>query len=269
MTRFDQQPGRGTDHDEGGDDQATELFAELRALDRDTARYDELRDELVTRFLPVAHRLARRFRNRGEAMEDLEQVATLGLINAVDRFDPGRGADFLSFAVPTVLGELRRHFRDATWSMRVPRRLKELHLAISGAVGELSQRLGRAPTPTEIAHHLELPKEEVFAGLEVSLAQRSASLDEALQQGEQEGLSLGDTIGSDDPQLSAVDERESLHPLLDHLPERERKILVLRFVHNLTQTQIAEQVGVSQMHVSRLLGKTLTRLRQGLSRDDR
>jgi RNA polymerase sigma-B factor len=249
------------------DDQSAELFAELRSLEPGTARHGEARDQLVTRFLPVAHRLARRFRNRGESMEDLEQVATLGLINAVDRFDPARGTDFLSFAVPTVLGELRRHFRDATWSMRVPRRLKELHLAISGAVGELSQRLGRAPTPSEIAAHLELPKEDVFAGLEVSLAQRSASLDEALQQGEQEGLSLGDTIGSDDPHLAAVDERESLHPLLECLPERERKILVLRFVHNLTQTQIAEQVGVSQMHVSRLLSKTLEKLRHGLGRE--
>lgn len=266
MTRWDEHPRQEACHEHGEDDQSGERFAELRGLDRNSARYAELRDELVTHFLPVAQRLARRFRNRGESMEDLEQVATLGLINAVDRFDPDRGADFLSFAVPTVLGELRRHFRDATWSIRVPRRLKELHLAISGAVGELSQRLGRAPTPSEIAEHLELPREDVFAGLEVSLAQRSASLDEALQQGEQEGLSLGDTIGSEDPQLAAVDERESLHPLLDHLPERERKILVLRFVHNLTQTQIAEQVGVSQMHVSRLLSKTLTRLREGLDR---
>lgn len=146
------------------------LFHELAALTEDDPRRTELRDKLVTGHLPVAEHIARRFAHRGEAGEDLVQVATVGLINAVDRFDPMRGTDFLSFAVPTVMGEIRRYFRDSSWSVRVPRRLKELHLSITAAGNELSQRLGRAPTPSEIATHLALTKDEVYEGLEAGNA---------------------------------------------------------------------------------------------------
>jgi RNA polymerase sigma-B factor len=239
------------------------LFDEFVTLAEDDPRRSQLRDELVTGHLPLAEHIAQRFSGRGVAKEDLVQVATVGLINAVDRFDPGRGSDFLSFAVPTVMGEVRRHFRDSGWLIRVPRRLKELHLSISTAGTRLSQSLGRAPTPTELAAELGISREEVYEGLEAGNAYNSMSLDEALT-GDSESLSLGDTIGEEDSGIEGVENHESLLPLLRELPERERKILVLRFVHNLTQTQIAERVGISQMHVSRLLARTLVKLREGL-----
>ncbi|WP_253766992.1 RNA polymerase sigma factor SigF [Goodfellowiella coeruleoviolacea] len=239
------------------------LFEELAALDEHDARRSELRDQLVTAHLPVAQHIARRFSHHGDLREDLTQVATLGLINAVDRFDPHRGTDFLSFAVPTIMGEVRRHFRDASWSVRVPRRLKELHLSITAASTELSQRLGRSPTPSEIAKHLKLSKDEVYEGLEASNAYHSVSLDHVLLQ-DSDAVSLGDTLGEDDAALEGVDYRESLQPMLRQLPERERTILILRFFGNMTQTQIAKRIGISQMHVSRLLSRTLEELRKGL-----
>ncbi|WP_229686020.1 SigB/SigF/SigG family RNA polymerase sigma factor [Longimycelium tulufanense] len=239
------------------------LFAEMAALAGDDPLRAELRERLVTGHLPVAQHIARRFANRGEPQEDLVQVATLGLINAVDRFQPDRGVDFLSFAVPTIMGEVRRHFRDTGWSVRVPRRLKELHLSINAATSELSQRLGRAPTPSELASHLELSLEEVYQGLEATNAYRSASLDDLLV-ADDDSMSLGDAIGEMDTELEQVEYRESLQPLLAKLPERERTVLVLRFFGNMTQTQIAERVGVSQMHVSRILARTLAELRQEL-----
>ncbi|GAB3507675.1 SigB/SigF/SigG family RNA polymerase sigma factor [Amycolatopsis cihanbeyliensis] len=240
------------------------LFDQLAELDRDDPRHAELRDELVTGYLPLAEHVAQRFSGRGAAKEDLVQVATLGLINAVDRFDPKHGSDFLSFAVPTVMGEVRRHFRDTGWTVRVPRRLKELHLSISNASTKLSQRLGRAPTPSELANHLGLTPNEVYEGLEAGNAYNSMSLDEVLS-GETDNLALGDTLGADDSALEGVENHEALQPLVRELPERERRILALRFVHNLTQTQIAERVGISQMHVSRLLARTLSQLRDGLA----
>ncbi|MET0133068.1 MAG: SigB/SigF/SigG family RNA polymerase sigma factor [Kibdelosporangium sp.] len=243
------------------------LFDDLAALEKDDPRYAELRDELVTGHLPVAEHIARRFAHRGEASEDLVQVATVGLINAVDRFDPSRGTDFLSFAVPTVMGEIRRYFRDSSWSVRVPRRLKELHLSISAAGNELSQRLGRAPTPSEIATHLGLSKDEVYEGLEAGNAYHSVSLDNMLTQ-DSDNTSLGEMLGEPDSAMEGVDNHESLLPLIRNLPERERTILLLRFFGNLTQTQIAEKVGISQMHVSRLLARTLERLRDGMLTDE-
>src|SRR5438067_2613058 len=228
------------------------LFDELSELPADDPHRAEIRDELVTGHLPLAEHIAQRFTGRGVAKEDLVQVATVGLINAVDRFEPDRGSDFLSFAVPTVMGEVRRHFRDTGWLVRVPRRLKELHLSISSASTELAQRLGRAPTPSEIAAHLDISQDEVYEGLEAGNAYHSMSLDEVLS-GDTENLSLGDTLGEEDSGLAGVENHETLLPLLLELPERERRILVLRFVHNMTQTQIAERIGVSQMHVSRLL----------------
>jgi RNA polymerase sigma-B factor len=239
------------------------LLAEYAKLDGTDPRHESLRDELVTGYLPVAQHIARRFAHRGEPLDDLVQVATVGLINAVDRFEPDRGSDFFSFAVPTISGEVRRHFRDQGWSMRVPRRLKDLHVSINAAVAELSQGLGRAPRPSELAEKLGLPTNEVLEGLAAGQAYRGSSLDEILS-GDQSGTTLGDLLGEADAELERVDYQQSLQPLLAELPERERTILMLRFFGNKTQTQIADQVGVSQMHVSRLLAQTLARLRDRL-----
>jgi RNA polymerase sigma-B factor len=217
----------------------------------------------VTGYLPVAQHIARRFAHRGEPLDDLTQVATVGLINAIDRFDPGKGGEFFSFAVPTISGEVRRHFRDQSWSMRVPRRLKDMHVSINGAVSELSQTLGRAPRPSEIAQRLDLPVNEVLEGLEAAEAYRSSSLDEMLSS-EDGSATVGELVGEADDELDRVDYREALRPLLAELNQRERTIVMLRFFGNLTQTQIANEVGISQMHVSRLLAQTLTRLRDRL-----
>jgi len=238
-------------------------LTEYAQLDGTDPRRESLRQELVTGYLPVAQHIARRFAHRGEPLDDLIQVATVGLINAVDRFEPDRGSDFFSFAVPTISGEVRRHFRDQGWSMRVPRRLKDLHVSINAAVAELSQSLGRAPRPSELAEKLGLPTNEVLEGLAAGQAYRGSSLDEILS-GDQSGTTLGDLLGEADAELERVDYQQSLQPLLAELPDRERTILMLRFFGNKTQTQIADQVGVSQMHVSRLLAQTLARMRDRL-----
>jgi RNA polymerase sigma-B factor len=248
----------------GGYDHLAPLFAELAALPKDSDERRDLRERLVTEHMPVAEHIARRFSHQGAPLDDLSQVAKIGLINAVDRFDPEHGADFMSFAVPTIMGEVRRHIRDTSWAVHVPRRLKEMRLAIGGAVTELSQRLGRAPTPSQIAEHLKISREEVFEGLEATNAHHSLSLDYLLTD-DPDSASLADTLGADDPELSVVDAREALYPLIKRLPERQQKIITLRFFGNLTQTQIAEQLGISQMHVSRLLAKSLDQLRAGLA----
>ena len=241
------------------------LFVRFAELPPDDPERAGLRSQLVTGYLPVVRHIARRFSGRGEPADDLEQAGTVGLLGAVDRFDPTRGIDFLSFAVPTITGEIRRHFRDRTWSMRVPRRLKDLQAAISGAVGPLSQELGRAPRPSEIAARLGMPIEEVVEGLDAQQAYRSSSLDELVAGAD---TPLTDTLGAADAELENVEYRQTLAPLLDELPARERTILVLRFFGNMTQTQIADRVGVSQMHVSRLLAQTLAQLRDKLTAAD-
>jgi RNA polymerase sigma-B factor len=244
------------------------LLERYAALDPDDPDREKLREELVRGFLPVAQHIARRFSNRGEPLDDLIQVATVGLINAIDRYSPDRGSDFFSFAVPTISGEVRRHFRDLGWSMRVPRRLKDLHVSINGAVSELSQSLGRAPKPSEIAEHLGVPVSEVLEGLEASEAYRSSSLDEMLSS-EQGSATVGELVGAADAELDRVDFRQALRPVLAELAERERTIVLLRFFGNMTQTQIADRVGISQMHVSRLLAQTLDRLRSRLDPETR
>ena len=243
-------------------DELAPLFVELAGVSKEDSRYEELRDTLVREHMPVAEHIARRFSHRGESQEDLTQVATLGLINAVDRFDPERGVDFLSYAVPTIMGEVRRHFRDTGWAVRMPRRLQELHLSVSSAISSLSQELGRAPTPSELATHIGISKDDVYKGLEAGNAYRSASLDELLTDTDE--IPLGDAIGERDAELAEVENREAIRPLLDELDERERKILLMRFFRSMTQTQIAEQIGISQMHVSRLLARTLSWLRNRL-----
>ena len=240
---------------------ARELFARL-AEDTDPA----VRDELVRMHLPLVEYLARRFRNRGEPLEDLVQVATIGLIKSIDRFDLERGVEFSTYATPTIVGEIKRHFRDKGWAIRVPRRLQELKLTLTKATGELSQTLGRSPTVSELAQHLGMQEEEILEGLESANAYSAVSLD-ATDSGDDDAPAVSDSLGMIDEALEGVEYRESLKPLLDKLPPREKKILVLRFFGNMTQSQIAAELGISQMHVSRLLARTLAQLREGLLAD--
>lgn len=256
-------PGTTAPSEDTGYHHLAPLFVELAELDPGHPRHAVLREHLVAAHLPLARNIARRFSHRGEPQDDLEQVATVGLIHAVDRFEPGRGSDFLSFAIPTITGEVRRHFRDHAWAVRVPRRLKDLHVAIGSAISELSQRNGRAPTASELSEHLGLPREQVLEGLEAAAAYRSSSLDSLLDT-DNPGPALDDVVGQADAELDRVEFRTTLGPLLEKLPERERTILKLRFFAGLTQSQIAQQVGLSQMHVSRLLSRTLIRLRNEL-----
>ena len=219
----------------------------------------DIRGELIELHLPLVDHCARRFMHRGEPFEDLVQVGTIGLIKAVDRFDLERGVEFSTYATPTIIGEIKRYFRDKGWAIRVPRRLQELRMSIATATSELSQTLGRSPTPRQIAEHLEVSVEEVLEGLESANAYATMSLD--VTNGEGEGPSWLDSLGAEDEGMEHVEIRESLRPLLAGLPPREQQILVLRFFRQQTQSQIAEQVGISQMHVSRLLTRTLERLR--------
>ena len=225
-----------------------------------------LREKLVEVHLPLVEHLARRFRNRGEPLDDLIQVATIGLIKSVDRFDPNRGVEFSTYATPTIVGEIKRHFRDKGWAVRVPRRLQELRLALTSATAELSQQHGRAPTVAELAAHLRLSEDDVLEGLESANAYSTLSLD-VPEQGEQDSPLVADSLGAEDEELEGVEYRESLKPLLAKLPPREKKILLLRFFGNMTQSQIAEEIGISQMHVSRLLARTLAQLRQDLMQE--
>jgi RNA polymerase sigma-B factor len=246
---------------------ARELFAELATLAEDDPARARARDELVEMHLPLVEYLARRFRNRGEPLDDLIQVATIGLIKSVDRFDLERGVEFSTYATPTIVGEIKRHFRDKGWAIRVPRRLQELKLALTKATQELSQRNGRSPTVAELAGHLKMTEEEVLEGLESANAYSAVSLD-APDGGDDDSPSVQDTLGITDEAIEGVEYRESLKPLLEKLPPREKKILLLRFFGNMTQSQIATELGISQMHVSRLLARTLTQLRQGLLVDE-
>ena len=240
------------------------LFAEMASLPTDDPRRNRLRDELVTMHLAVAHHIAAKFRGRGEPGDDLEQVATVGLIHAVDRYDPDRGIAFLAYAVPTMMGEVRRYFRDTAWAIRLPRRLSELHVALGRASRELSQTLGSAPTPTQLAEHLGVSVAEVQEALEAGQSYRTASLD-GLGGDDDSSPALLDRLGEEDPELEVVEQRAMLAPLLAQVPERERRILMMRFFEHLTQTQIAERVGLSQMHVSRLLARTLEDLRKRMT----
>lgn len=231
-----------------------EAFADF-AEDRSPAK----RDQLVNAHLPLAEYLARRFANRGEPLEDLVQVASLGLVKAVDRFDPSRGVEFSTYATHTIVGELKRHFRDKAWSVRAPRRMQELYLRLGAEVAALGQELGRSPTIGELATQLSVSEEEVLEALEAGHAYRSASLD-APAPG-QEGEALAAQLGTEDPSLEDAERRATLSPLLAKLPPRERLIVYLRFFENLTQSEIAQRLGLSQMHVSRLLSRSVAELR--------
>jgi RNA polymerase sigma-B factor len=240
------------------------LLTELAELDAGDPRRTFVRDELVTMHLPLVQHLARRYRDRGEQLDDLEQAATIGLIMAVDRYDPSRGVELATFATPTILGEIKRHFRDRAWAIRVPRRMQELQASVTSRTDELIRDLGRSPTVREIAESLGVGEDDVLDAIEARSAYSTSSLDTG--SGGPEGASaLADSLGADDPALENVVYRELLRPLLAELPERERHIIVRRFFDNRSQTEIAEELGISQMHVSRLLGRTLTRLRARIS----
>jgi RNA polymerase sigma-B factor len=237
----------------------------LRAKFVDYRRTGErrLRNELIEAHKSLASHLARRFANRGEPFDDLLQVAYLGMLKAVERFDPERGLEFSTFATATVEGELKRHFRDKTWSVRVPRRPQELHLRLGNVVNELSQRLNRPPRVPEVAAELGVSEEEVLEAMEVGGAYRSSSLDSRPADGNDASV-LERRLGTNDHGFDLAEHRVLLERVLADLPERERTIVELRFFHDMTQTEIAQQVGISQMHVSRLLTRTLMQLRDRL-----
>jgi RNA polymerase sigma-B factor len=256
--------GTSGDVPSGGADFTRQRSAELFGLLGDDALSERdhaaARDDLVHLHLPLVEHCARRFRNRGEPFEDLVQVGTIGLIKAVDRFESERAVEFSTYATPTIIGEIKRYFRDKGWAIRVPRRLQELRMHISTTTAELTQDLGRSPTPRELAERIGCTVEEIIEGMESNNAYSTLSLD-ATDDGDEPGGSMLDALGRLDPDLEYVEVRESIKPMLDQLDPREKRILVLRFFKNMTQTQIAEEIGISQMHVSRLLTRTLDQMR--------
>ncbi|MFL5860687.1 MAG: SigB/SigF/SigG family RNA polymerase sigma factor [Solirubrobacteraceae bacterium] len=220
----------------------------------------QARDELVQRFLPLARKLARRYSGAREPFDDLLQVASLGLVKAIDRYDLSRGTAFSSFAVPTILGELKRYFRDLGWAVHVPRGAQERAVKVEEAQQLLSGRLNRAPTVLELAEYLELSVEDVLDALETSRAHHASSLDAPYDDGEGESGTMVESFGDEDPSLKSADERITIGAAARQLPQREREVLAFRFVHDLTQTQIADQIGVSQMQVSRILRRAIAHL---------
>ena len=236
------------------------MFEQLAALEAGTSEHEELRAALIERHFPLVTFMARKFADRGEPLDDLIQVGTIGLIKAIDRFEISKGFEFSTFATPTIVGEIKRHFRDKTWAVRVPRRLQELGASVTKATTELTQKLDRSPTPKEIAKHLGITVDDVAEALESNAAYSTVSLDVTSET----STSIGETFGALDEALEGVEYRESLKPLLAQLDDREKRILQMRFFDNLSQSQIATELGISQMHVSRILNKVLTHLREGL-----
>jgi RNA polymerase sigma-B factor len=258
------------DGDQPASDEPTEgaaqvLLRVMGQLPPDAPERTELRAEAIELSLPFATGLARRFRDRGEPQDDLDQVATVGLVKAVDGYDPSRGTEFASYAAPTILGEVRRHFRDRGWRIRVPRRLQELRLSMQRSLSDLTQQLGRTPTTADLASYLDVPEVDVLAAQEAAGAYRPGSLSDPTRPGSD--TVVADRLATDDRDLDAVVNRESLRPALAKLPRREQRILAMRFFGNMTQTQIAQEVGISQMHVSRLLASSLRQLRKSLMDD--
>ncbi|AFM20259.1 RNA polymerase sigma-70 factor, sigma-B/F/G subfamily (plasmid) [Mycolicibacterium chubuense NBB4] len=249
-----------------GDDYAdvTDMFRLLRALPADSSDFTRERDRIITRCLPLADRIAQRYHGKGESIDDLRQIARVGLLHAVNRFDPNNGAAFLSYAVPTILGEVRRYFRDHSWAMRVPRRLKDLHVRIGQITPQLTQSLGHAPSPRDLATALDVSQDEVVECLIAASSYSLRSLDVPTSEQIHGRSPLGDTFGELDRELDAITDRESLRPHLEALTDRQRAVLNLRFFAGMTQSQIAEEMGCSQMHVSRILAATLRQLRRGV-----
>jgi RNA polymerase sigma-B factor len=219
------------------------------------------KESIVVSFQPLAEYLARRFAGRGEGLDDLIQVANLGLLGAIDRFDPAREVQFSTYAAATIVGELKRHFRDKGWTIRVPRRLQELGLRVNRLLPTLNQELGRSPTIAELAQRLEVDEEEVVEAIEAAQAYSTISLDAPITE---DGGTALDALGELDPEMERLDEWASIAPAIRGLPARERRVLYLRFFRGLTQSEIAQEIGVSQMHVSRILAQTLGLLRGSL-----
>jgi RNA polymerase sigma-B factor len=241
-----------------------ELLSQLRDLADDDPRAEVLRERVVVLYQPLINKIARRYGGRGEPLEDLKQTAMVGLVKAVRGYDPGRGKPFISYLLPTVTGEIKRHFRDHTWAVRVPRRHQENRVKLRRVTSEFQQEHARTPTMAELAREMGMPEAEVSELTQVSESYRSLSLDapDASDGQGQEGARLEDHLGSEDAALERVVERESLKPALARLPEREREILRLRFFGDHTQSEIADRLGYSQMHVSRLLAGVLEQLRR-------
>ena len=244
------------------DDQRCHLRAAFVEFAR--TRDDRIRDELIEAHLGLAGHLARRFAGRGEPHDDLMQVGSMALVKAVDRFDPERGVEFSTFATRTILGELKRHFRDKGWFVRAPRRVQELYLQIGQAIASLTQDLGRSPTIRETAHAVGASEDDVIEALEAGQAYRSSSIDAVGADGE----TLAERIGGVDEALESAEDRAFLAPALEQLPARQRIILQMRFVDGLTQTEIAQRLGISQMHVSRLLNRSVASLRSAYAERD-
>lgn len=239
------------------------LLVELASPTTTHSRHLAVREELVGLHVSLAEHLARRFRNRGEPLDDLIQVALVGLLKAIDGFDPERGVDFTSYAIPTMVGEIKRHFRDKGWSVRVPRRLKEMRLEVTKVSGRLTQDLGRSVTTADLADHLGVSEAEIRECEASARAYSALSLSAPLGEGVVDGT-LADVMGGADREMESVEDRESLRPLIEELPARQRTIIAMRFYGSMTQSQIAEQMGISQMHVSRLLSRSLAQLRAGM-----
>ncbi len=241
-----------------------QLAGERRLLERYARdRSPTVREELVERFMPLARRLAARYAGGAEPFDDLVQVASVGLVKAIDRFDPMRGTAFSTFAVPTILGELKRHFRDRGWSVHVPRDVQERILKVERALADLPSKLGHSPTVQEIAERIEATDEEVLEAMHAAQGHHAVSLDasSSLGDGDDPGP-LRDRIGAEDLAFDTVEYGEAIGPVLEEISERDRRVLHLRFVEDMTQSEIAEEVGVSQMHVSRILRATIERLRK-------
>ncbi|MEU3659931.1 RNA polymerase sigma factor SigF [Streptomyces sp. NPDC032940] len=256
----------GTRHPHDDAPDTADAFRRLAGLPEGPER-EALRDRIVEAWLPMAERLAGRFRSRGESYEDLRQVAALGLVKAVDRYDPARGSAFESYAVPTVTGEIKRHFRDHMWTLHVPRRVQELRNRVRFAGQDLARTTpGRRPTVAEIAEHADLSEDDVREGMEALESFTALSLDAEVP-GSDDGYSLVDGLGAPDPALDTVVDREAVRERLAALPERERAILYMRFFDDMTQSRIAEQLGISQMHVSRLISRCCDRVREQVLRD--
>jgi len=247
------------------DTRAVELLEAMGALPEGHPDRPALRERAIEAWLPMANRLTRRYARRGEPFDDLFQTATVGLIKAIDHFDPSRGVDFAGYAIPTILGEIKRYFRDRSWTMRIPRRLQELRMAIGAARTELEHTLTRPPTVADLSAHLDVSEENILEALEAGHAYRPDSLSTPV--GADGGSQLGDMLGTEDGGYARTDFEVSLPPAMECLTERERTIVILRFYGELTQTKIAERTGVSQMHVSRILAQALRKLRHELNGD--
>jgi RNA polymerase sigma-B factor len=247
---------------------------QLRRLHRryreatDPAERDRIREQLVNGYESLVHFLARRFQNRGEPLEDIVQVGFLGLIKAIDRFDPDLGNEFTTFATPTILGEIRRYFRDKGWAIRFPRRLQELYQQVVRTNEDMKNELGRQPTVAEVAGRLNVEPDDVLEAMEMATALTPLSIDAMVGGGgEDEGRQLSESVGSEDPNLDRVEMREVLENAMQHLNERERRIMIMRFFEELSQSEVAKRLGISQMHVSRLQRAALEQLREHLPPD--